>query len=523
MAASSIVDQYGRPIVLRELPDEVATGGMMSIRQVWHDSVARGLTPAKLAQILEAAAQGDAYAYLTLCEEIEERNPHYAAVLGVRKRAVSGLPVVVDAASEDAADEKLAAFVRELTEQAGFAEMVDDLLDAYGKGYSVVEILWARGAQYLPRGYAHRDPRWFRYDRDTGRELRLIDEANAMDGVPLKPGHFIVHQPRLKTGLQIRNGLYRMVAVADLCKSYAQKDWMAFIEVFGMPLRLGKYGPNASPEDVRILKRAVATIGSDAAAVMPESMKIEFIEAVKASGGDTVYQVVCDWLDRQISKAVLGQTMTTDAQSAGLGSNQASVHNDVREDILRSDVRQLQTTLNRDWVKVVIDANFGPQERYPKLALQIAEPEDLKLLSESLPAMVDIGMEVPEKWAREKFGVPERENDEKLLGRVVVSVPPAEPDIPALNRQRLALNAEQQAARDEVDRIVDDGLKDWDEQLEEAVIGPVEQLAAESADAEEFLRRLPEIARDVTPAKLLRALALGAFKARGLGDATDKV
>ncbi|WP_332831728.1 hypothetical protein [Escherichia coli] len=32
-----------------------------------------------------------------------------------------------------------------------------------------------------------------------------------MDGVPLTPGKFIVHQPRLKSGLPLRNGLARLV------------------------------------------------------------------------------------------------------------------------------------------------------------------------------------------------------------------------------------------------------------------------------------------------------------------------
>jgi phage gp29-like protein len=296
-----------------------------------------------------------------------------------------------------------------------------------------------------------------------------------------------------------------------------------------MPLRLGRYGPTATPDDVAILKRAVASIGSDAAAVLPESMKIEFQEAAASAGGDRLYQTLCDWLDRQTSKAVLGQTMTTDAQAAGMGSNQANVHNDVRGDILRADARDLETTLNRDLIKPFVDLNFGPQKKYPKVCLFIEEPEDLKLLSESLTKLVPLGMRVEEAEVREKFGLREPAKDALLLTAPAAPAPGAPsdltpPDAAALNRRRslVATNAAQPGAIDEIDRIVEEGLKDWHVQLAE-IVDPVQQLANECADADEFFRRLPELLQTVEPKALMQALATSAFKARALGDATDQV
>lgn len=520
MAESRILGPDGRPFQTADLVNEEATGGLMSIRQVWHASVARGLTPAALAAILERSAEGDADDLLTLAEEVEERYPHLAAVLGVRKRAVSGLPVHVESASDDAEDKRIAEAVERLPRAPQFGELVDDLLDALFKPYSVCEIQWDRGREWWPRAYPHRDPRWFRYDRDTGRQLRLLDQEFPVDGKPLRPYTFITHQPRMKSGLQIRSGLIRVIAMYWLMLAYALKDWTALLEVFGMPLRLGRYGPNANAGDVRILKAAVASLGSDAAAVLPESMKIEFIEAANASGGKDLYQALCEYIDRQVSKAVLGQTMTTDAQSAGLGSNQASVHNDVRDDILRADVRDLETTINRDLVKPFVDLNFGPRKQYPRICFHVAEPEDLKLLTESLVKLVPLGLEVEESVIRDKFGLPEPARDGKTPPKLLRAPSVAMPAETALN---LALNAAQTGpARDEIDRLVDDGLKDWHEQMDE-IIDPIEQLAVNSANAEEFLAKLPGLAQSVDPQKLLRSLATAAFKARALGDGTDKV
>ena len=57
--------------------------------------------------------------------------------------------------------------------------------------------------------------------------------------------------------------------------------------------------------------QAVANIGTDAAAIVPDSMLIEFTEA-RQSGSVELYQSFCQYLDAQVSKVVLGQTLTTE-------------------------------------------------------------------------------------------------------------------------------------------------------------------------------------------------------------------
>ena len=143
-----------------------------------------------------------------------------------------------------------------------------------------------------------------------------------------------------------------------------------------MPLRIGRYSEGAREEHKQLLKAAVAGLGSDAAAILPESMRIEFEQVGNVGGAKDLFLHLAEWLDRQTSKAVLGQTMTTDD---GSSQSQANIHNEVRLDILKSDARQLEVTLNRDLIKPFIDLNFGPQAVYPRLVLHVdVETEDLK-------------------------------------------------------------------------------------------------------------------------------------------------
>ena len=411
-----ILGPDGRPVRERELTREAGRPALTGVRQVSRrGTIAAGLTPQRLAAILRAAAEGACRHddYLTLAEEMEERDPHYAAVLGVRKRAVSGLEPAVEAATDDARDVELADAVRELVRRPEFAPLLEDCLDALGKGFAAVEIIWDRSASvWRPARYDWRDPRFFVFDRADGRTLRLLDEAGSYRGIELAPYKWIVHVPRLKSGIPIRGGLARLAAAACMVKAYTVTDWTAFAEVFGMPLRLGRYGEQAGEDDIRKLITAVANLGTDAAAVIPDSMRIEFIEAGNRQGGAELFERLAKYLDKQVSKAVLGQTMTTDD---GSSHSQAKVHDEVRGDILRSDARQLANTLNRDLVRPFIDLNHGRREKYPRLMLPVEKPQDVKLLSEALEKLVPLGLKVESSVIRDKLGLPDPEDGAELL------------------------------------------------------------------------------------------------------------
>lgn len=515
---SKILGADGTPIELAVLSREIATASITGVRTVWHHgSVASNLSPDRLALILRNAEEGEHKDYLTLAEEMEERDPHYASVLGTRKRAVSGLECTVEAASDDAVDQKLADAVRELIRKPNFGDMLDDCLDAIGKGYSAVEMMWDRSASpWMPVEYIWRDPRFFMLDRVQGRELRLIDEADLFNGVPLPTYKFIVHRPRLKSGLIIRGGVARLAAVSYMCKAFTLTDWMAFAEVFGMPLRVGKYGANATEKDIQTLISAVTNIGTDAGAVIPDSMKIEFEDKGTNSGGDSLYEKLASWLDKQVSKGVLGQTMTADD---GSSQSQAQVHNDVRIDILRADARQLSNTLNQYLVKAFIDLNFGPQEEYPRIQLIVRDAEDINALTNALEKLVPLGLKVEQSVVRDKFGLPDPDEGADLLTKAAGPLPVGA----AANRQKSCAHCgvahnQQHAVSDAFDQLEGDSSSDWQPQLA-PIIDPVLALAQRCGSYEEFLEKLPTLLDEIDSDELVKRLAAATFKARALGNA----
>jgi phage gp29-like protein len=275
----------------------------------------------------------------------------------------------------------------------------------------------------VPAAILPREAHWFRFDRETGRELRLMD--GTPDGQELPPYKFVCHTPKVMAGIPLMGGLARSALWAWVFKSYALRDWAAFAELYGQPIRLGKYGPDATREDIAVLKRAAFELGSDAGAVIPESMSLQILESAAKSASADLYQRLIEYLDRQVSKAVLGQTLTTDQGSHG-SLAQARVHDEVRADLMRADARALAATLTRDLIAPLIALNL-PDAPLPKLTLMVEEPEDMAALADQLAKLVPLGVPIPQRWVREKWGIPEAAPDEPVLGAPAARTPNPSP------------------------------------------------------------------------------------------------
>ena len=514
-----IVDVKGNPFKVDKaaLSEDTAKAHVTSIRNPRPSSVASTLNPLRLAGILRNVVEGNnPQDYMTLAEEMEERDLHYAAQLRTRKLAVAAIYPTVEAASDDKIDVEMAERVRSIMDDDQIPELFFDLLDGLGKGLAVVQILWdTKSTPWKPQDYKWVDPRYLRPDAETLQNILLLsdDEPN---GEPLEPYKFMIHTPRSKSGAVWRNGLARLVAVMYMLKSFTIRDWWAFAEVFGIPVRVGKYGPNASTEDISTLINAIGRIASDAGAVIPESMKLELIETAKGNGGNTLFENMARWCDEQTSKAVLGQTMTSDN---GSSQSQANVHNEVRMDIAKWDARQLEACVNEYLVKPFIILNWGVQAQYPKVKIQVPEPEDLKMFVESLKPMIESGMKVSASQVREKFRLREPGADEEVL--MPASSFLAQ-NLPATNRQlgQIAINRVSKSADAEIDELTDEAMSEWEEVAEE-FMNPLLELANSSDSYETFLAALPALQASLGADAFVEQMAQYMFQMRGHGDTRD--
>ncbi len=545
---SSILGPDGRPIIIKTLSEEVATPTVAGVRRTHEERVAAGLTPERLGTILRDAAEGNARSYLTLAEEMEERYLHYASQLQTRRLAIESVDHTVEA---DGVPTKIVDAVNELLDDDGFSLARGHLPDGISKGYACVEMMWEYERKALrPVEYIDRDARFFQLDRLTLRNLRLAVDGS-IEGEELPEAKFLRHMPRTKLGLPLRRGMARPAAWGYLIQQFTLQDWAAFSEVYGMPLRVGKYNASASGADKRTLLKAVASIANDAAAIIPAGMDIEFHE-VNGTNGAAVFGGLLEYIDKQISKLVVGQTMTSDDGSS-LG--QAKIHNEVRLDILRADCKQLAATINRDLIRPFVDLNFGPQERYPLIQLPVPDPEDVAALATALGTLVPLGLKVKQAEIREKIGLSDPADDDDLL-TAPSAAPPAEPEpnepAPSAGKQPktekpedvkakvaalsaivsdhkracrcgactslLAAEAGEPDALDRVEALFAAAMSDW-EAMANPIVAPIAEIIEKAGSFEEALKMLETNRPDAS--KLADRLGRLTAIARGIGDIAD--
>ncbi|MFN3575378.1 MAG: DUF935 domain-containing protein [Tabrizicola sp.] len=435
MTTLQLLDHRGEPVRRADLKLEVAGATVSGVRSPATGYPGDGLTPSRLGSILREADAGDTVRYLELAETLEERDPHYSGVLRTRRLAVSQLPITVKPASDAAEDVDRAKMVERWLDRDELADEVFDILDTLGKGYSATEIIWDTSeGQWMPRRLELRDPRWFRFDRRNLSTPMLLGENG--EEQPLPAFKFVFASIKAKSGLPIRAGLARIALWPYLFKKFTERDWAIFTQTYGQPLRIGRFGPDASEEDKGTLLRAVSNIAGDCAAIVPESMQIEFVEAANVGAAHALYKERAEWLDEQVSKLVLGQTATTDAKTGGLGSGRE--HRQVQEDIERADAKALAAVLNRDLIQPWMQLNFGPLKAYPRLKIAREESEDLKAMAEALGPMIDRGLEVDQAEIRGRFGLSAPGQGAKLMGRTTtdgprVGCPPAASEIKSVS------------------------------------------------------------------------------------------
>ncbi len=410
-----IVDQFGKPIK-REVLHEPQTSRIGWVSREFANHPSRGLTPASLHQIMEDAERGNLVAQSDLFTDMEEKDGHIAAEMGKRKRAVLTLDYeIVEPLNATAAEKRETELVREwFQDMPDFEDMLLDMSDGLGHGFAALEVEWHKvGSTWLQRSFTHQPQRWFQTLQHDGNALRLRD--GSVDGAELWPFGWVVHRSKARSGYLTRAGLLRTLAWPYLFKNYSVRDLAEFLEIYGLPLRLGKYQAGATNEEKATLLRAVSAIGHNAAGIIPDGMSIDFQSA--ADGASEPFSAMMDWCERTQSKVILGGTLTSQADGATSTNALGNVHNEVRHDLLAADAKQIANTIMRDvmWPLRALNIPGADPRRSPQFRFDTKQYEDITTLSQALPALVNIGMQVPSAWAHEKLNIPVPQKDEAVL------------------------------------------------------------------------------------------------------------
>lgn len=407
-----ILDQFGHPVVTKK-PGGGGSAAIIRTTRQYRSVISDTLDAQTVISYLRQAELGSTRYQFEMFERMIERDPHLSAVLQTRRLAVQQLPRWVAPADESnpAAVEAADLVQAQLDDLESFDDDLGALLDAVPMGIAVEEIVW-RSDWTLERlvEVEHRYLDW------TGEQLDLL-----LDGwrrTPMPPNKFIRHLPRLRGGSPLRRGLMRSLAILWCISHFAMEDWAGYAEVFGMPLRIGRYDATARAEDIALLVTALKDLGSDASAVIPKTLDIDFAEPTSLKSGNTgtPMEQLIKHCERKMTICVLGHDLMAESQS-GSGTLAGNAAEKLRLSIRNADCGQVGATIRRDLFRPMVGFILGFDVPVPFLRFDTAEPANEESRAKVFQMAIDMGQEVSRAQVRSELSLDEPTDEEDTIRR----------------------------------------------------------------------------------------------------------
>ncbi len=405
-------------------PAQLMSGEAIAIDKPLYEQFQRiggGLTPSDVQGIIAEADSGQPARLVDLANESREKDGHLLGVCGTRDRSVALFDLEF-AEPEDATPKEIEAgkMCRRIRDEfRNWPVLVEHHGGSYYHGHSTSETKWvkAKDGLLLPSEAKPIHARQFIFAQADGklRYARYQGDTTGVDILADNPGRIVQLQRRIVGDVQVREGMARFLCWAALFRNWDLRDLIALGEIGWKPWRIAKYAANTHKDEIARLLRMVERIGSTGAGVIPDTMSLD----VKWPGGSgnsigTAHIQLFELLGREMSKAVLGQTTTT--ESGPNGDQRGSETRDkVRGDIREQDCRAIASALYWHMFLPAVAVNYGEDVRCPVPYFQTDEGTDQVAFSQMVKELRLAGVAIPAKWVRESVGMPEPVEDEELV------------------------------------------------------------------------------------------------------------
>ena len=404
-------------------------------------------SPQRVEQLFRQALAGDLRSQWEMFDLMESTWPCLSKCLNQIKDAVvsQGLRVVpftLKGSKSTSQAEQRAAFIESALhgmvanparDENDLEDTIRDLLDARGKGISIVEIDWQlqRGraispsapsqfpgrasspsapsqfevpiSSILPRCTRWVHPAWYGYPQGPGGSTLMLRQATVAPTSsysfpgdtstaprpaspatrpstpawqPFPPHKFIIGVAKNKVGHPLGSAMLHVLGFWWAASNLTAEWFLNFCQVFGQPFRWATYNQNMAPDDQIKLQAMLTNMGANAWGMFPEGTQFELKDIARQ--GDNVQTKLMELADKVCTLVVLRQTLTTDVGGSGSRAL-GEVHERVLGGVEEACCKWICKTLH-PVVASILQLNFGDTSESPTLVPGMdeeASPEEL--------------------------------------------------------------------------------------------------------------------------------------------------
>ena len=319
---------------------------------------------------------------------------HLFSVLRKQKAAVLSSPIQF--MRDGKVDEKMADYVK----SPWFLRFLGDLVDHdwFGVGGTLFQFYRDEGG-------------WINYDLIPRKNVDAINRVILRNQTDLTGESWDEFDNLLYIGNPRQIGDLAVPAFWVILKRNNVGDWADFAEIFSRPVREGTY--DAWDEEARQkLLNDIAALTGAGVFIHPSGTDLKLIQADNVSGGGDLYEKLGRFCNNEISKAVNGDTLTTEAGDKGtqaLGSVQKEGEEDINFFVKQRILNVLNYEMTDIFANMGMDTDGGEFFFIPPKSRNSEEKVNVmcKLRNE-------MDLPIGDDYLYEEFGIPKPDNYEEL-------------------------------------------------------------------------------------------------------------
>lgn len=307
---------------------------------------------------------------------------------------------------------------------------------------------------------------------------------------------WIVHKHKSKSGPVAQSGLFRVLVWTYLFKNLSARDWAQFLNLYGLPFRIGKYDATMNDSDRLKLLRGIRMLAREGGGIIPSNAEIELVSP--SAGQSAPFFDMVNWCEKVQSKVILGGTLTSQADGASSTNALGNVHNEVRHDLLVGDAWVSAETLTQQllWPVLAMNGRFNP-ERAPYLEFDAREAVDLEHLMKVVNSAQQAGFEITADWVSDKSGIPLPQEGQTIL-KPLASQQAGDAALSQVMQARLAALSAPQNSTDRLQLQLDAApqmLAAQASQATEAMLRPLIDKVKAARNPDEVFELLAQVSR----------------------------
>jgi len=372
--------------------------------------------------------------------EMVQRDDAVKSALFTKKasRMASGWDYLPPDPDVEPRGEEMVAFIKHNFEwmKGTDSQMIWDVMGAFEFGFSVLEENWA----VIKDGskWEGKIGTWSIKSKDSADFDPKIDEYGNMTGIIQGKGtqyhrdldveKFMYHVNFFERGNYYGNSDLRPAYRPYYVKDMLTRFMGIYFEKYAMPIAIGKYPvdlvsseePKSEGQGTKSMAEAererfekvLKKIATATAMVIPSDYEVDFAES--RGRGESGYLNAFRYLDIAIARAILLPALVTGTSDTGKGTlAQSRTHQESFMNVVMMLADPIETTINEQLIRKLIDINFDKPKAYPKFKFRDYDKQISQRVVDIFDKLIARGVldESDAKWIRNQIGLPERPED----------------------------------------------------------------------------------------------------------------